>query len=468
MKSFLNSSEISSKHPSGRQQKAATMDVIFPSKGFQVLSCFIYITGVSILAHCLSRRISTERWTWSEIKEISWSRLCVLLVFFDSWLFLFTSCILVFGIGLESDKIVCALGIYLCVLFYATSKLLIYSFLVEKVYIVWSPSVRGGKRLRSPIYIGCLVMIGIYAIVIALMVVGKIHYLREPDGVCIIGLKRFSSLALLGYDLLINIALTLLFLWPILKADLTNPRLRRVAVRTMLASGVALTTSTINMLVLALLKGHERGWVCLGSCGADVIFNALAIFWVTKSTTHTPSPANVVSFNNNNNINKSSIRENRSPPGLEIIDGENLVMRLPASRQSALMDHDASSIRVPTVENCGKPIKATRPSESGSFTFLDVPSNHNSLSKKRISQTGLEIVDMEMQMIPPHGSINPPPPPSAAHHSTYPAISSLFRTDARSPDRSGVHIMVTTNTVTDQKDSESHNNSPDTDTESFT
>lgn len=63
-------------------------------------------------------------------------------------------------------------------------------------------------------------MIAAYAIVITLMIVGKscqishssvilhfyflagrVHYLRESDGVCIIGLQRYSSFTLLSYDL---------------------------------------------------------------------------------------------------------------------------------------------------------------------------------------------------------------------------------------------------------------------------
>ncbi|KAF9078372.1 hypothetical protein BDP27DRAFT_1412370 [Rhodocollybia butyracea] len=281
---------------------------MFPSKGVQVFSCLIYILGASVLSHCISRGLSAEEWSRSSIRDMPWVRICVLLIFVDSWLFLFTSCILVFGIGLESNQLVCAMGIYICVAFYATSKILVYSFLLEKVYLVWSPSVGSSRRLKSPVYVGCMVMLGIYGVVVALMVAGRIHYLNS-QGVCIIGLERYSSLTLLTYDLLVNIVLTALFLWPVLKANLVNPRLRSVAIRTLVASGVALTTSSVNMLVLAVLRGHERGWVCLGACGADVIFNALAIFWVTKikgsaETTSTEG--------------KSKTRESRRHPEIEV------------------------------------------------------------------------------------------------------------------------------------------------------
>jgi hypothetical protein len=51
-----------------------------------------------------------------------------------------------------------------------------------------------------------------------------------------------------------------------------------------LAALVALITSTVNMLILTLMHGEELGWVCLGSCSADVIVNALALFWVTTGS----------------------------------------------------------------------------------------------------------------------------------------------------------------------------------------
>ncbi|KIK71445.1 hypothetical protein GYMLUDRAFT_79504 [Collybiopsis luxurians FD-317 M1] len=394
-------------------------DMIFPSKGLQVLCCLIYLLGASILAHCLSRRISAEQWNWSSIRDMSWARLCVLLIFFDSWLFLFISGILVYGIGLESKEIVCALGIYLCVLFYATSKLLIYSFLIEKVYLVWSPTVSSGRRLKSPLYLGCMVMIAMYGVVIASMVAGKIHYLRENDGVCIIGLKRFSSLALLAFDLFINIVLTVLFLWPVFRANLTNPRLKRVAVRTLFASGVALTTSCVNMLVLAMLRGHERGWVCLGSCGADVIINALAIFWVTKNRETTQFAG---SSSNGNNLH----RDGRRPPEIKIVTDSNVVLTsqpptpLP---QTLLKPYDTSDLDSSQGNDDGSQSPPTSPSRKFRFT-------------RPFSPKGGECEDLEMQQVVVKPSIIDS------------AVAGLFRTE-RHPSDKGVHVTVTTKTITD-------------------
>jgi hypothetical protein len=65
----------------------------------------------------------------SALSRLSWARIFLLLILVDSWLFLFTSGVIVFGAGLELHATVCSLGIYFCIVFYASSKMLIYCFL---------------------------------------------------------------------------------------------------------------------------------------------------------------------------------------------------------------------------------------------------------------------------------------------------------------------------------------------------
>ncbi|KAJ7048125.1 hypothetical protein C8F01DRAFT_164512 [Mycena amicta] len=260
---------------------------MFPSIGFQALSACIHLLGVTILTLFLSLRVfpgalddtGSSRGIWV---HPTWPRLCVILVLLDSWLFLFSTGLLIFGVGLQMNQTSCAAGIYLCVLFYCTSKVLIYLFLTEKVYIVWG---NGNRRLRSPTYLVCVGSVALYTAVMLAMFFGRIEKFREGDGACVLGLKPTASLPLLSYDLYINLLLTTLFIYPILRSKHSTPQMRRVALRTLMAAAVALTTSTVNIAVLTILKGSELGWVCLGSCGTDVIFNAAALFWVTSGRT---------------------------------------------------------------------------------------------------------------------------------------------------------------------------------------
>jgi hypothetical protein len=141
--------------------------------------------------------------------------------------------ILVFGVGLQLNGTACAAGIYLCILFYTSSKVLIYLFLsacffhpaaldahsfcrlAEKVYVVWNTNC---SRLRSPVYIICIVTVALYSAVVLVMFLGRIERFREVDGACelflphplcasdwsssgVLGLKPTASIPLLTYDL---------------------------------------------------------------------------------------------------------------------------------------------------------------------------------------------------------------------------------------------------------------------------
>lgn len=79
-----------------------------------------------------------------------------------------------------------------------------------------------------------------------------------------------------------------LFLFPLYRSHNLTVPLKRLAQRTLWAALVALITSATNVAILMVLHGQELGWVCLGSCGADVTINALALFFVTGSYDEPP------------------------------------------------------------------------------------------------------------------------------------------------------------------------------------
>ncbi|KAJ7675220.1 hypothetical protein B0H17DRAFT_1182973 [Mycena rosella] len=252
---------------------------MFPNPRLQALGALIHFLGVTVLTFFLSRQFFLEELTTRKgWRQITWARLCVLLLLFDSYLFLLSTGVLIFGVGLQINKIACAAGIYLCVTFYTTSKLLIYAFLTEKVYIVWRNE--RGSRLKSPVYLLCMATISLYVGIIVAMAFGRIAQFRPEDGACVIGLKPTVSLLLLAYELACAAALTT----SIVRSDqcthleLANPILQ----------GNTLLTS---------FKGYaEPSFVCLASCaldtnvGSQVVFNAAAIFWVANGRRAARSP----------------------------------------------------------------------------------------------------------------------------------------------------------------------------------
>ena len=98
-----------------------------------IFSAVLHLLGVSVVSHLISRRILVGGVQCS-LKRVSWPRLCVLIVFIDSYLFLFTAGVLILGVGMTTGAGACSLGIYLCIVFYGTSKFFIYLFL-SKIFL---------------------------------------------------------------------------------------------------------------------------------------------------------------------------------------------------------------------------------------------------------------------------------------------------------------------------------------------
>jgi hypothetical protein len=292
--------------------------MIFPSVGTHVLSASIHLLGVTLLAHIISRR-ATLRGNLT-LRDVSWPWTCVLLIFIDSWLFIFSSGILILGVGLEKNELSCSMGIFLCIIFYGSSKLFIYAFLcssplpfirsslvtephvAERVHVVWRPSSHS-RRLQCKAYIWCLIVLFGYSGVVAVLFYGRLLRLggrgycsqnsrpnlllwrrpgcmpHRPDAVSqhhtadlrLASNPRSPLIQLLtGRYRFVNLFLTGLFLWPVMRSSFRNTRVKRLAVRTLWSALIALTTSCVNILILTLMHGRQLGWVCLGSCGTDV------------------------------------------------------------------------------------------------------------------------------------------------------------------------------------------------------
>ncbi|KAJ3779006.1 hypothetical protein FB446DRAFT_711801 [Lentinula raphanica] len=252
------------------------MDQAIPSRyhGLGVMAECVSLISVSVLSFCLSQRVPRG---WRQWKHLTWGRTCVL------WLFVFFSGLLSSGIGFSTSYTTCALAIYTCVSFYAISKVLIYAFLSEKVYIVWT----GGNqtsRIEAKVYRVCAFVLLGYVAVGILTVLGRDSTVRHESGVCVIGLKAFATVSLIVYDMSLNIFLTAMFLWPLWKSHPMSPRLRSIAKRTLYGASTSLISSMINIAILFLLGGNELGWICISSCVADVTINSLALFWLSSSS----------------------------------------------------------------------------------------------------------------------------------------------------------------------------------------
>lgn len=247
----------------------------------QVFASVIHLVGASVLGYCLSRRTPPLN-RWEAWKHLTWGRTCIILVLLDSWIFVLFSGILSTGVGLAGSVMTCHIAILVCIACYGTTKLFIYAFLVEKVYIVWSCGNQT-PRFKTPVYrICCAVLIG-YLVVLILMIFGRRSLLNE-DRVCLLGLESFATIPLVAYDLAQNVFFTAMFLWPFWRSHPMSPKLRAIAKRTLYAACGSLTVSAVNYIIMIAMNGEELGWICLISCVTDVTINAILLFWVSSGS----------------------------------------------------------------------------------------------------------------------------------------------------------------------------------------
>jgi len=164
--------------------------------------------------------------------------------------------------------------------------------LVERAYIIRKR--RNSKRMRNKLYLfNSFGMLIPYCVVIALNFYFRFA-IRNNDGTCRIGMKRIAMIPLIGFDILVNVYLTSLFLIPLrsLYSYKNNPnsQTRTVALRTFIGSCCTLISSVVNLTMVMALNG-EPAWICLMCCNVDILFSVLVLHWISsKDNASTLSP----------------------------------------------------------------------------------------------------------------------------------------------------------------------------------
>ncbi|KAF8933899.1 hypothetical protein BGZ47_010598 [Haplosporangium gracile] len=245
----------------------------------EILSLFISLLCITIMSLLFGRKTAGTR-----IGNINYARGLVIILYFLSWLFSVISAVLVQTNNRNQTS--CTLSILVCIVLYASSKVVIYLFLTERVYVVTAVGV---TRWNSRMYKFNLALVSPYLGIFVLAMYFRVAEIQSEDGHCMIGLKSAASIPLILYDTFICSWLTGLFVRALLSSTSmlqgpTKSRLRDVARRTFIGSVFALLLSSANVASLVYFAGNQRGLYCLASCTLDVTLNAIVIHWVTSST----------------------------------------------------------------------------------------------------------------------------------------------------------------------------------------
>ncbi|KAF9582427.1 hypothetical protein BGW38_000220 [Lunasporangiospora selenospora] len=217
----------------------------------------------------------------TSLANINYARGLVISLYICSWGF--TTIAAVLTSTNPGNITSCTLSIFVCLSLYALSKIIIYMFLIEKVYVVSSVTT---TRKDTMLYRINILLLTPYSIILVLMVLNRVAVIDSEDQ-CFIGLRPTASITLILYDIFISSWLTILFIRPLMSTTsvLQGPskgKLRQVARRTLIGSIIALILSSANVFTLVYFKGYEDSVLCLLSCTLDVTLNACTVHWVTS------------------------------------------------------------------------------------------------------------------------------------------------------------------------------------------
>ncbi|OTA96723.1 hypothetical protein M434DRAFT_27595 [Hypoxylon sp. CO27-5] len=344
-----------------------------------IIGVILSFSACSVLFYFLAQRSLVIR-TWQRLPYIVW---LVLAIYIDSWIFVFGTGIINYGIGVDSNIGVCSAAILLCLFCYVTTKL-IYIFLVEKAFIIGGGTKR---RLESKLYIfNSFGILTLYGIVCTLSFVYRIA--RMDNGQCIIGIEKPALILLITFDILVNVYLTILFLSPLRdvysfkgfpRTTPISPKLRAVAMRTFVGALCTTTSSIVNLAVLMALNG-EPGWICLTCCNADILFSAIVVQWVTSrdkaGTINSFSPPSGTA-DKHQSYQPSPVPPPPAPPLRRI---ENVSISLPLkTRSTSQYEHIFGDLEPDTDVMSGSGTSATIPKNKPECSTFDYDTDYDNI-----------------------------------------------------------------------------------------
>ncbi|KAF9305035.1 hypothetical protein BGZ74_011612 [Mortierella antarctica] len=278
-----------------------------------IISLLVSLLAISLMSVLFGRKTSG-----TNMSSINYARGLVISLYMVSWGF--TTIAAILTSTNPGNMTSCTLSIFVCLSLYAFSKIIIYLFLIEKVYVVSSVTT---TRKDTLLYRINILLLTPYTVILVLMILNRVAVLNEKDE-CIIGLKPLASIVLILYDIFVSSWLTILFIRPLMSTTsvLQGPskgKLRQVARRTLIGSIIALVLSSGNVFTLVYYRGYEDSVLCLLSCTLDVTLNAVTVHWVTSRArgSHPTDKASrgVTNQNNNNNTtNHNTSNEKKMSP----------------------------------------------------------------------------------------------------------------------------------------------------------
>jgi len=190
------------------------------------------------------------------------------------------------------SELSCTLSFYTCAFLYAGTKICVYLFLTEKVFI--AQVGESGSRSKSSAYRFNVALLIPFSCIIALMIAfgGSGPYMKNDSMECAIWLKASASLPLAVYDTFVTSVLTYQFVRVLVAQSnrvavsgdtKTELWLKSVAKKNVRGAATSLVSTALNLTGLAIAGSDGQHMVmCFSLCTFDVIVNAWISFRMTS------------------------------------------------------------------------------------------------------------------------------------------------------------------------------------------
>ena len=229
-------------------------------------------------------------------KQLNSIRILVLAIYICTLGFLFSAGLLINAWDFTTEGR-CRAAIDLCLVFYVGGKVFLYLFLVERAHQLYATKL---PRNRDIIYLlGIAIVIFGFGVLAVFAFIKPVTSLSHVDGKCRIGLPLIITIPLLSYDILINFALTWVFVMrgaSLVKITGFRHAARCIALalpfrrvpglgdpvtaceffmgRSGLGALAIILPTIANLVILFILNGHENGWLCFTICTIDSMLSS--------------------------------------------------------------------------------------------------------------------------------------------------------------------------------------------------
>ena len=237
-------------------------------------------------------------------RQLNSIRVLVLAIYSCTIAFIFSAGLLINAWDFTTEGR-CRAAIDLCLVFYVGSKVFLYLFLVERAHQLVATKL---PRIRDPLYlVGIAIVLFGFGVLAVFAFMNPVTSLSKIDGKCRIGLPLVITIPLLSYDILINFALTFVFVLRgarLVKIQGPRHAMRCIAMalpfrkvpglrdpviaceffmgRSGLGASAIILPTIANLVILFVLNGHENGWLCFTICTVDSMFlypQSLVLSW---------------------------------------------------------------------------------------------------------------------------------------------------------------------------------------------